>query len=416
MGHRRPKLNMLREPYRRSWPDPATHALLQACLHSDQRAVDGWREYCRHSDGLEHIDEKSCRLLPLAWDNLQQRLPADRCLRVAKGVYRRTWIWNQLLLRDMDQVVARLGDAGFDVLLLKGAALIRRYYRSPALRPLGDIDILVRYEQAAQAADCLSNSGWRPSKAVTIEEQRPFYHSAEFIRGQARIDLHWNALFSLRTAAGSDAFWQHAEPLAGITYTLTRTDELFHTCLHGARLSRNAYSWEPMPAVRWVVDAAQLLRGVDVDWTRIDELAQRFHATLQLRDAFGYLERLGLFESDPTPAALMQRWEECAEEDERWPDRLHYNLSLQSSPPLQWMPLPNFRFGPTYRMLRFLARNAGDEGIPQWQHGVFGWARRFVSVDLEVDSLRDAPLAVLKRLMAARRGHGGQVVAVPKDE
>ncbi|MEE9386222.1 MAG: nucleotidyltransferase family protein [Nannocystaceae bacterium] len=407
-----------RAPYRRSWPDPATHALLQACLHADARAVDGWRAYCRSSADLKHIDEKNFRLLPLAWDNLQQRLQDDPRLRVAKGVYRRTWFWNQLLLRDMDRVVALLQDASIDVMLLKGAALIRRYYRSPALRPLGDIDILVRYEQAPQAADCLVRSGWRPSKAATIKAQRPFYHAAEFTRGQTRIDLHWNALFALRTPRGSDVFWERATPLAGTTrttaYTLARTDELFHTCLHGARLSRNAYSWEPFPAVRWVVDAAQLIRHGDVDWTRIEDLAQRFRATLQLRDAFGYLQRVGLFESDPGPVALMRRWEASACLADRWPDRLHYDLSLQSSPPLHWLPLPSFRFWPTYRMLRFLAREVGGEPAAPWQRGAIGWVQRFVSVDLEIDNLRGAPRAALKRLMAARRGHRRWIV--PKQE
>ena len=101
------------------------------------------------------------------------------------------------------------------------------------------------------------------------------------VRNQTNLDLHWNALWPQRRADADRLFWEGAQRIdhqGRPAYALAPTDELFHACMHGARLSQNAYSWAPFPLIRWITDAFMIARRCDVDWGRINALAERFHA------------------------------------------------------------------------------------------------------------------------------------------
>ena len=333
-------------------PTVAQELLLTACLAEEGTAIAAWERWCTTTD-LDRMDEESFRHLPLAWYRLQRLAPRSRTLDIAKGVYRQAWYRNQLLLRTVGSVLDALGDAGIDAMLLKGTSLATRYYPTPATRPMVDIDVLVPHGEAERAFAVLGRDGWRPVKQTPAKDLVGYAHAVSFVREQTNLDLHWNALWPQRTADADRPFWQEARRIdhqGRAAWALAPTDELFHTCMHGARRSQNAYSWAPLPLVRWITDAFMIARSCDIDWARIAALAERYHARLHMRDAFLCLRNLGF----AVPDALLAGWAQV-----RSPaDELHYELALTPRPPRFFAALPRFRFWKSYRMKTYIEQGA----------------------------------------------------------
>ncbi|HUF11191.1 MAG TPA: nucleotidyltransferase family protein, partial [Rhodothermales bacterium] len=82
-------------------------------------------------------------------------------------------------------------------------------------------------------------------------------------------------------------FWDDATPVAvaeAMTLAPSATDLLFHVCVHGLRLNR-------VHPLRWVVDAAVILKGSPVDWDRFRHLSSRLWMGHHAREALKYLTR-----------------------------------------------------------------------------------------------------------------------------
>ena len=62
------------------------------------------------------------------------------------------------------EIVSEAEDAGLDLLLLKGAALGPQVYTPPVLRPMSDLDLLVRPEQVRLATEVLAIAGFNPPR------------------------------------------------------------------------------------------------------------------------------------------------------------------------------------------------------------------------------------------------------------
>jgi len=378
-------------------PSPSQELLLRACLADESTAVASWERWCATTD-LERIDEESFRHLPLAWYRLQGRVARDRTYEIAKGVYRQAWYRNQLLLRTAGDVLDALGAGGIDALLLKGTSLATRCYPTPATRPMVDIDLLVRHRNAERAFEILGAAGWRPIKRTPARRLVDYAHAVSFVREQTNLDLHWNALWPQRTADADRPFWENAqrfEHQGRAAWVLAPTDELLHACMHGARRSQNAYSWAPLPLIRWITDAFMIARHAAIDWARLDALAGRFHARLHLRDAFLCLRSFGF----AVPDALLASWARASSPA----DELHYELALTPRAPRFFAELPRFRFWKSYRMRSYIERQAaGGEGagVVEQLAGFPPYVVAFVKADLDAPRLRDVPGRIARKLAA----------------
>ena len=377
-------------------PTAVQELLLKSCLAAADDALAAWERWCACTD-LDRIDEESFRLLPLAWYRLQDVAPRDRTFEIAKGVYRRAWYRNQLLFRELSGILDTLAEARIDAMLLKGSSLATRYYPNPATRPMVDLDVLVPHGEAVRAIALLQRDGWQPVKQTPPHRLVGYAHAVSLVRDQTNLDLHWNALWPQRRADADRPFWESAQRIehqGRPAFALAPTDELFHACMHGARRSQNAYSWAPVPLARWVTDAFMIARSCDIDWVRIDALSDRFHATLQLHDAFLYLrEGLGF----PVPGELLAEWARA-----RSPaDQLHYELALTPRP-LRFFPaLPRFRFWKSYKMKTYIERHANDvdqASLVQHLAGFPPYVIAFIKAELDAERLRDVPAQLARKL------------------
>lgn len=274
------------------WPTNSQRLLLRAALLRGAEAVDAWRQWM-HGVDLEALDAGSIRLLPLLYRSLERQGVRDPRMSRLKGVYRHAWYGNQMRLRDAAAVLGEFHRRGIQPMLLKGAALTLQHYRDFGLRPMEDVDILVREHQWRPAVDTLRELGWKPRARMT-PRHAVAAHAMEFADTRAqRIDLHWHLLPDSCWPHADDPFWERASAAAlhgTRVWTLDPTDQLFHACAHGVK-------WEHVPPLRWIADAAMILGepSVTVDWERLVRLAEHLRLILPLREGLTYLDQaLGL--------------------------------------------------------------------------------------------------------------------------
>jgi hypothetical protein len=295
-------------------PTAQQELLLHACLSRDDEAARLAFAAWRKQGDIERLDHGSYRLLPLLWKRIESFSTDDPARDLIKGVYRRTWYANQLVLARVSRLASQFAAAGISVMAIKGAALTIRDYRDPGVRPMDDVDLAVPIARAAAAIDLLITSGWLPeatpltatrvmgaaaqARWAAETRQRSRFDDAYFgtrhahgfrATGGGDIDLHWHVFQGHCDPSDDDDLWAVARPdsIQGVPIrVLDPADHLLLLLVHGAR-------WNPFPVIRWIADAVTLLRVEehDLQWERFVENARRRRYTLIASTFLGYLTR-----------------------------------------------------------------------------------------------------------------------------
>ena len=271
------------------WPTRDQELMLRAALLQGEPALESWNEW-RRSVNLEVIDYGSHRMVPQLYRNLQRHGVKDPLMERLKGVYRYYLYKNEILLHRVGSVVAAFEEAGIQTMVLKGAALIQLYYRESGVRPMLDADVLVHAHQAEQAIELLTRLQWKPLRFMQPQIRIPIIHSTPFEdSGGRQLDLHWHLFWECFNASDDDDYWNKAIPIqmGGVqTLALNPTDQLLHTCWHGAR-------WNEVPPIRWVADAMSILAASaeEIHWPSLLKKAQRHRIVLPVKDSLEYLKK-----------------------------------------------------------------------------------------------------------------------------
>jgi putative nucleotidyltransferase-like protein len=272
-----------------SWPTRAQELLLRAALSQGEPAVEAWSEW-RRSVNLDVIDYGSHRMVPQLYRNLQRLGVKDPLMDRLKGVYRYYLYKNEILLHRVSNLLAAFEEAGITTMALKGAALIQLYYRESGVRPMLDADVLVHAHQAEQAMELLNKLRWKPVRHRQPQLRIPIIHSTPFEdEGGRQVDLHWHLFWECFNASDNDDYWKQAVPIqigGAKTLALGPTDQLLHTCWHGAR-------WNEVPPIRWVADAMAILSGSagEIQWASLAKKAKKHRIVLPVRDSLEYLKQ-----------------------------------------------------------------------------------------------------------------------------
>jgi putative nucleotidyltransferase-like protein len=265
-------------------PRPHQRRLIEAALLGGDNALGAWRSWRAHN-APDTVDRASQRLLPLVYRNLRDNGVPESELRELKDSYDTRRDESERRLRAARPMVAALVDAGIDVLILKGAALARFYGGDLGLRPMRDIDLLVRTRDAERAAAALSRLGYEPTDLGWECLERFAFrrlHARSFVApGLPEVDLHWHALHDARQPTADDDFWEGAVPLdfEGISVkALNATDQLLHVCVHSLQPEKRGN-------LRWYADAMRILccETEPIDWKRLLDQALRRRLILQVR-------------------------------------------------------------------------------------------------------------------------------------
>lgn len=224
-----------------------------------------WREVVARArvnglDGLllEHINDA----------DLLNRMPPD-LINTLLGSYRAAWIGNRRLRGMLAEILAAFAARGVETIAVKGIALALRYYGEPALRPAGDIDLLVRRSDVATCAAALEALGCRPQAGMRnphdfyplLYRTLVFHYASDL-----SIELHWELttlpLYLPRMRA-NQALWdraEHIEVLGQPARYLAPADELRYLALHAI------VQHGDMQRAIWLVDIAELVRSLPPTW------------------------------------------------------------------------------------------------------------------------------------------------------
>lgn len=175
------------------------------------------------------------------------------------------------------RALALLNGAGVETMVLKGPALVERYYRDPHIRPYGDVDLYVpppRLEAALAALTAhddfkLIDRNW----TFLVNDLRGQLHLLSPSR--RTLELHWHPVNDARQRSAlrmdPDELWDAAIPaqLDGVDcFVLPPGEEIAHLALHTAMHGCNR--------LIWLLDIAVMTRAADVDWDQATARLRRW--------------------------------------------------------------------------------------------------------------------------------------------
>ena len=181
---------------------------------------------------------------------------------------------NALLFRELHVVLRALRERRKDVIVLKGAALAETVYRDRALRPMSDVDLLVRKADLAESEEILKSLGYRLSR--TQESAREWYstnhyHFALFKEVSPALgvclEIHWLLERPRRFPIDTEGVWERAVAarIGDVpAFVLCPEDLLLHLCLHTCKHRLTG-------GFRAFCDIAEVIRefGLQMNWMQV---------------------------------------------------------------------------------------------------------------------------------------------------
>jgi len=230
------------------------------------------------------------RVAPLLHDVLRHRPDVDaEILQVLARSFHRTSLRNMLAFRALGEVLGALTRAGVPVVVLKGAALAETVYRNIGLRPMYDVDLLVRESDIDPALGVLAACNCAPAEPRAVDGFRAGQQHGLVLRraagpGVLELELHRTLIDapSHRRVLALQWFWDHTVPatIGGApALSLAPEAQLLHLCAH-ARLHH--YGDELL----WLHDVAELLTAARdrIAWNVVLRQARACHLVSAVRD------------------------------------------------------------------------------------------------------------------------------------
>ncbi len=126
---------------------------------------------------------------------------------------------NLIILNELADVVADLNRAGVPTIVLKGAALADDIYRNRAVRPLMDVDLLMRRQHLETALEVVGRHGFTSERPETRAGSTAAYENELLLTKRAAIPIHLEIHWSLfdspfyQERLDLDFCWRNTKPL-----------------------------------------------------------------------------------------------------------------------------------------------------------------------------------------------------------
>lgn len=208
-------------------------------------------------------------------------------LAALKRLYQNNLIRNMYLEQLLGRVLDAFRDAQVNCIVLKGIALAHTVYDDIALRPMGDLDLLIRREQLPQAEAALVRAGCELDESVPREWALEHHYEVAYAvpHQDAVIDLHWHishhrlpTRLQIDGDALLDAWRARTQPWAVLgreTRVLSPTDTVLHLSQHflKSRFAVTHTGFVSKAGLIQLCDIAGLLRRrhAQIDWRQLRE-------------------------------------------------------------------------------------------------------------------------------------------------
>lgn len=225
----------------------------------------------------DYVIRKACLhgIVPIVYRTLEGMTEE----RVPKAVLNKLHVYtrmiadrNTLLVDELNTILKLFSSQGIEAIPLKGPLLATELYGNLELRPMGDLDILVRTQDVLKAKGLLLARGYLPEKDLSARQEKEYlaHHFAlHFYQAEQKlnVDLHWRIV--RWQAFKSDFLWTRAIIVRNgeiKSLWLAPEELLLYLCIH---LDKS-----PDYRLKWVLDIALVLvKHPTMNWDRIKELA-----------------------------------------------------------------------------------------------------------------------------------------------
>jgi len=194
-----------------------------------------------------------------------------------RDAYRNLATANTSLFFEASKVLRSLADNRLPVIALKGLSLAKNIYGDIALRPMSDMDLLVKEEDLVRAGRILLTLGYQQHFPSWESLRKTYPHLPPFLnKNGAMIELHWNIVApDSPIKADLDGLWKRARlfKLDHVEVRAFSPEDLFlHLCIHACVHLQTGLDLIPL------CDMAGLIRtsADKIDWPIVIERAARW--------------------------------------------------------------------------------------------------------------------------------------------
>ena len=259
-----------------------------------------------------------------------------------------TGAYNARRFHELSIVLAALKVEGIPAILLKGAALAQAVYPSIALRPMQDLDLVVRAQDLWRTDTVLARLGYLSSDggALLVSRRHALWiQHIEYEKGDVSLEIHPQ----IAELAKLDP-WASAVPLsvdAAKGLMLCPEDLFLHQCLHASHHAlRPQHVKHAGLKLIWLCDIAEILRRYkgSLRWDYIADVAKDHKLDGALRQV---IELVNEWSDERTPVEFIRRLRDCGT---RIPlDALHSPVQRGTAGRLPTTPDPGRNAESTWR-------------------------------------------------------------------
>jgi len=186
---------------------------------------------------LENANDN--RIATLLYYNLQKSgndlVPVEVMEQLQK-IYKAILALNIIAFNELKQILKSFSEAQIKVILLKGVALAETVYPDIALRPFGDIDLLIHKKDLYKLNPKLLQIGYELSEPS--DEEIEFRAIKLVKKGEIILEIHWHLFASPYSKyIDIDEFWKNTVTIniEGLdAFVLSPENLLIHLCLHAS--------------------------------------------------------------------------------------------------------------------------------------------------------------------------------------
>ena len=170
--------------------------------------------------------------------------PSAKILRDLHDTYLKDSILGIMRLHKLGLLLRALRKDGIAVIALKGTHLAECVYSDFTLRPMADVDIMVKKSDLSRAINVLEMEGYQPKKKFWVDyEVRVSHEMPPFTQENGlTVELHWTLITpSIPFNIDLNGLWERAEPvnISKVNILgLSPEDLLLHLCMHASTQHR----------------------------------------------------------------------------------------------------------------------------------------------------------------------------------
>jgi O-antigen/teichoic acid export membrane protein len=293
-------------PYPKSFPNKEETDFLKMALSADDVFPQLWQSW-KNSVDWYAMHPAIANLMPFIYLRLKKNNIKDEFTDRMRGIHKSTWIKNQLFIQAAKEVAEVCKQENIPLLALKGIPLLLDIYEDAGARSLGDADLMIHPEDGIILTRKLIHRGWSFVKRWAAERHNPssgvyrIIKASELINQHGTaVDLHYNifaadhgirpiSVFLLRDMPSilfPERLWKYSIPMNFYGMPMSRLsneDMVIHLMVHGSEGNMKR-------TLRWILDAASVIKKGPISWPLVLEHAREFGYALELKLAFAYMK------------------------------------------------------------------------------------------------------------------------------